>query len=148
MGKKALLPCLLTILLGFGCEDSTSPKVEEPNRIIGSWAWVSTKQFLGGFILTPEIAGYTIKDQFGPDSVLSIFRNDSLVSQFLYLVVDDSLGDSSSNTSDMLLIETAGRGGWDSYMAYYPAQDTLVLYYMGLHGDDVTFKRISTNPQK
>jgi hypothetical protein len=144
MRNNIILFCLLSVLPGLGCEDSTSPKVEEHNPIIGSWEWVSTRQYLGGFILTPEIAGYTRTDHYDLDSIRSIFRNDTLISQKGYLVVADSLRDSSGNTADVLLIETAARGGWDAWMIYYPAQDTLMLYYMGLHGDDVTFKRIST----
>ena len=143
MQKTVILFCLISVLLGLGCEEPTAPKAQpQASPIVGEWEWVSTRQSWG-YTLTPATAGYRRTDRYSADSVLSIYRNDTLVTQRKYMLVEDSLGDSEGNTADILLIESGLRDDWTAWMAMYPTSDTLLLFYMGLHGDDVTFKKVS-----
>lgn len=48
------------------------------NSIIGKWRWVKSVGGIGGFTVTPQSSGYTIRNEFYADSSFKRFQNDSL----------------------------------------------------------------------
>ncbi|SEO04941.1 hypothetical protein SAMN05192574_105112 [Mucilaginibacter gossypiicola] len=48
------------------------------NSIIGKWRWVKSVGGIGGFTITPQSSGYSIRNEFYADSSFKRFKNDSL----------------------------------------------------------------------
>lgn len=49
------------------------------NNIVGKWRWVQSIGGIGGFTITPQSSGYTIRNEFYADSSFKRFKNDSLL---------------------------------------------------------------------
>jgi hypothetical protein len=64
------------ILLVFA---SCTDDIPAPNELIGKWNWVSSTGGIAGSTYTPETTGETIILEFTTDSVYKQFRNDSLI---------------------------------------------------------------------
>lgn len=122
MRKKFLLFAMTLVVVCSGCKEEiikvVVPPVQHP--IIGWWEWVET-QFMWG-IITPERLGRTETYNFRPDSLLEIYRNDTLVQQKAYLILKDS-----TSVVETLLIEAGGRDDWTALSLYIANKDTLFL---------------------
>ena len=63
----------------------------EPGDIIGEWEWVESSGGIAGITLVPETQGYTQTYHFVNDSLLDIYKNDSLFLQTTYKLMNDTL---------------------------------------------------------
>lgn len=72
--KKFLLFVLL-ISLFYACADDTSV----PNDLVGKWNWISSSGGIAGTTYTPGSTGETIVLEFTSDSVYKQYRNDLLI---------------------------------------------------------------------
>jgi hypothetical protein len=61
------------------------------NSILGEWEWVESAGGIAGVTLIPETVGYTQTYNFWSDSNLSIYRNDTLISETKYHLNNDTL---------------------------------------------------------
>ena len=122
MRKRFVLFIITLLVVCFGCKEEiikvVVPPVQHP--IIGWWEWVETQNMWG--IATPDRVGYTQTLNFRPDSLLDIYRNDTLAQQKDYLIVKDS-----TSVLETLLIEAGGRDDWTALSMYISSRDTLIL---------------------
>lgn len=72
--KKFLLFTLF-ISLFYACANDTPV----PNDLVGKWNWISSSGGIAGTTYTPENTGDTIILEFTSDSVYKQYRNDSLI---------------------------------------------------------------------
>lgn len=69
---SAILLCSIT-----ACNKGSLPGPGS-NSIIGKWRWVKSVGGIGGFTITPQSSGYSIRNEFHADSSFKRFKNDSL----------------------------------------------------------------------
>lgn len=69
---SAIVLCIIT-----ACNKGDIPGAGS-NSIIGKWRWVKSVGGIGGFTITPQSSGYTIRNEFYADSSFKRFKNDSL----------------------------------------------------------------------
>lgn len=62
-----------------------------PGDIIGEWEWVESSGGIAGITLVPETQGYTQTYHFVNDSLLDIYKNDSLFLETTYKLKSDTL---------------------------------------------------------
>ncbi|WP_321371070.1 hypothetical protein [uncultured Draconibacterium sp.] len=73
--KWIFLKTIVFLFVLTSCSDETIP----PNELIGRWNWISSSGGIAGSTYTPEITGETIILQFTSDSVYKQYRNDTLL---------------------------------------------------------------------
>ena len=73
--NKFFLLAITCILVLTSCSDETIP----PRDLVGKWNWISSSGGIAGAIYTPENTGETIILEFTSDSLYKQYRNDSLI---------------------------------------------------------------------
>ena len=128
MRKGFVLFAVAVVAVCFGCKEEIIKVIMRPpeqHLIIGWWEWIETNGMFG--LSTPATVGYTQTFRFDPDSIFYYYRNDTLLEQRHYQVVEDSIPVSSGDTLDVLLIEHIGRGDWTLFTFSFTCRDTLTL---------------------
>lgn len=94
---SAILLCSIT-----ACNKGNLPGPGS-NSIIGKWRWVKSVGGIGGFTITPQSSGYTIRNEFSADSGYKRFQNDALLISGNFRTVKDYKY-SPTETTNVLLI--------------------------------------------
>lgn len=73
-----------------GCNDSEQTKYNSnEERITGEWSWIKTTGGFENITETPESTGETQLISFDSNGIYSFYKNDTLISEYNYLLGHD-----------------------------------------------------------
>lgn len=101
------------------------------NKLLGEWEWVESSGGIAGVTLIPETEGYTKTYHFSSDSNLSIYKNDTLISETTYQVVGDTLKINGQDINQIIEYKT----------------DRIILYDLCVDCFISTFERKGIEPE-
>ncbi len=87
MKKNVILLIALTGMIILSCEKETS----NFTGITGKWNWLYSSGGFAGTTYTPESTGFKETVEFTIDSVYRLFRNDTLLSESGYHILNSNL---------------------------------------------------------
>ena len=114
------LVLLLGVMVQYGC--LFNPDEPDDNRLFGYWRWVESSGGYFGIHLTPDSVGYTQTYHFTSDSVLYVYRSDTLHAQYRY-----SIHTTDAETPPTVRDTLCVNDGRPYQTIRYAQSDTLVL---------------------
>jgi hypothetical protein len=119
---------LMLVVFVVSCTSSADPTVDHvPTGLVGSWDWLWSSGGIGPMTQTPESTGWTQTLEITSDSVLRLFRQDTVVISERISSVRRKTS-FSADTADVICIVSWGDVvGGDLWLYEFWGADTLRL---------------------